>query len=134
MYDRGKTKRDLYQLLVRVKHDAQLWHDLLLASGGKLELQKYCFHLIFYVFFDKNGVPSTRKISNLVIKLENERNEVIGIRTKKINKVRTNVGHLKEPEQIKVPKHFPVSLKKAIETSEVIFTARVTRKGVTMLY
>ena len=31
------------QLLVRVKHNAHLWHDLLWASGGKLELQKCNF-------------------------------------------------------------------------------------------
>ena len=34
----GKQNETIYQLLVRVKHDAQLCHDLLWASGGKLEL------------------------------------------------------------------------------------------------
>ena len=72
----GKQNETKDQLLVRVKHDVQLWHDLLWASGGKLELQKYCFHLIFYNF-DKDGVPSMRKISDLVITLENEKGEDI---------------------------------------------------------
>ena len=46
----GKRGETVDQLLVRVKHDAQLWHDLLWASGGKLELEKCGFHLIFYDF------------------------------------------------------------------------------------
>ena len=31
----GKRGKTVYQLLVRVKYDAQLWHDLVWASGGK---------------------------------------------------------------------------------------------------
>ena len=76
----GKQNETIDQLLERVKYDAQLWHDLLWASGGKLELQKCGFHLIFYDF-NKHGVPSMRKISDLVIILENEKGEDIEIRT-----------------------------------------------------
>ena len=36
----GKHNETVDQLQVRVKHDAQLWHDLLWASGSKLELHK----------------------------------------------------------------------------------------------
>ena len=75
-----------------------------------------------------------RKIGDLVITLENKKEEDIEIQTKKIDKARENLGHWKEPEEIKVPKQFPVSLKTAIEKSEVIFTAGVTRKEVAMIY
>ena len=34
----GKRGKTVEQLLVRVKHDIQLCHNLLWASGGKLEL------------------------------------------------------------------------------------------------
>ena len=34
----GKDNETIKQLLVQVKHNAQLWHDLLWASGDKLEL------------------------------------------------------------------------------------------------
>ena len=129
----GKQNKTIDQLLVRVKHDAQLWHDLLWASGGKLELQKCGFHLIFYVF-DKHGVPSMRKVSELVITLKNEKEEDIEIRTIKIDEARKSLGHWKEPEEIRIPKQFPVSLKKAIETSDAIFTTGVTRKEAAMLY
>ena len=52
----------------------------------------------------------------------------------KINKARKNLGHWKEPEEIKVLEHFYVSLKTAIETSEAIFTAGVTQPEASMLY
>ena len=66
------------------------------ALGGKLELQKCGFHLVFYDF-DKNGVPFMRKISGSVMTLENDKGEDIEIRTKKINKARKNLGHWNEP-------------------------------------
>ena len=84
--------------------------------------------------FDKHGVPSMRNIVDLVITLENEKGEDIEIRTKQIDEARKNLGHWKEPEEIKILKQFPVSLEKAIETSDAIFTAGVTRKEVAMLY
>ena len=69
---KGKQNETIDHLLVWVKHDAQLWYDLLWASGRKLKLQKCCFHLIFYNF-DKDGIPSMRNVSDLVITLENEK-------------------------------------------------------------
>ena len=56
----GKRGETVDQVLVRVKYDTQLWHDLLWASRGKLELQKCGFYLIFYDF-DKGGVPLMRE-------------------------------------------------------------------------
>ena len=57
-----------------------------------------------------------KKISDLVITLENEKGENIEIRTKKIDKARNNLEHWKEPEEIEVPKQFPISPKEAIKT------------------
>ena len=45
-----------------------------------------------------------RKISDLVITLENEKGEDIEVRTKKIGEERKNLGHWKEPEEVKSPK------------------------------
>ena len=75
-----------------------------------------------------------RKISDLVITLANEKGEDIEIRTKKTDEARKNLGHSKEPEEIKSPKQFPVSLQTAIDTSDAIFTAGITRKEAAMLY
>ena len=75
-----------------------------------------------------------RKIGDLVITLENEKGEDIEIRTKKIDKARKNLGHWKEPAEIKEPKQLPVSVKTATETLDVIFTTGVTRPEAAMLY
>ena len=88
----GKRNKTIDQLLARVKDDAHLWHDLLWASGGKLELQKCRFHLIFYDF-DQHGVLLMRKISDLVITLENKKSVDIKTKTKKIDEARKNLGH-----------------------------------------
>ena len=69
-----------------------------------------------------------RKISDLVITLENEKGEDIEIRTKKIDEARKNLGHWKEPEEIKIPRQFPISLQTAIDTSDAIFTAGIIEK------
>ena len=45
-----------------------------------------------------------RKIGDLVITLANKKGEAIEIRTKKIDEARQNLGHWKEPEEVKVPK------------------------------
>ena len=37
-------------LIKRVQHDAQIWHDLLWCSGGKLETSKCGYHLTHYNF------------------------------------------------------------------------------------
>ena len=42
--------------------------------------------------------------NNLVITLENERGEDIEIRTKNIDEAGKNLGHWKEPKDIKRPK------------------------------
>ena len=75
-----------------------------------------------------------RKIGDLVITLENEKVEEIEIKTKKIDEARKNLGHWKESDEIKNPKQFPVLVKTATETSEVIFTAGVTRAEAVILY
>ena len=104
-----------------------------LGLRSKLNTPEMRLYLIFYNF-DKNGVPSIRKNSDLVITLENEKGEDIEIWTKNIDKVQENLGHWKKPEEIKVPEQFPVSLKTAITTSEAIFTVGVTQKEALMLY
>ena len=45
-----------------------------------------------------------RKISDLVITLENGKREDIEIQTKKIDKAQKKLGHWKDPEEIKCPK------------------------------
>ena len=63
-----------------------------------------------------------------------KKGKTLELEQRKIDKARKHLGHWKEPEEIKVPKQFPVSLMTAIETSEAIFTSGVTQKETAMLY
>ena len=49
-------------------------------------------------------------LTEVKILLKNEKGEDIEIRTMKINEARKNLGHWKEPEEIKNPKQFSVSV------------------------
>ena len=56
----GGDKNMTYEeLKTQMKQDAQLWHDLLWASGGSLELPKCGFHAVDYGF-DDFGVAQKR--------------------------------------------------------------------------
>jgi hypothetical protein len=43
---RGDRGDSLQQVVNKMKHDAQFWHDLLWCLGGKLELSKCGYHVI----------------------------------------------------------------------------------------
>ena len=52
----GGNADTLYEELIQMmKEDAQLWHDLLWASGGQLELPKCGYHVVDYEF-DNSGI------------------------------------------------------------------------------
>jgi len=50
----------LQRLLMDLAHDAQLWSDLLTASGGALELMK-CFFFLARWTQDEWGIPHNRR-------------------------------------------------------------------------
>jgi len=54
------TAKDLIR---RMQHDAQLWSELLWASGGKLQLEKYSYYLIEWTF-SVSGAPVLLKGSH----------------------------------------------------------------------
>ena len=57
----GKKNNMIKTLKEKMQEDAQLWHDLLLVSGGKLELPKCGYHLIHYDF-EPSRIPKMRHI------------------------------------------------------------------------
>ena len=59
----GKPEGTLQELLTRMEADAQLWNDLLWSSGGKLELPKCSYHVVYYDF-EPSGVPVMRHVHN----------------------------------------------------------------------
>jgi hypothetical protein len=52
----GKEWETVKDIIIRTQHDAQLWNDLLRASGGALNLDK-CFAQVLAFQFGLNGAP-----------------------------------------------------------------------------
>jgi hypothetical protein len=73
----GNKDNTLQELLAKMKDDAQLWHDLLWCSGGKLELSKCRYHVIHFDF-KSNGIPRMRHSPGEAILLQNDQGEKRG--------------------------------------------------------
>ena len=69
---------------------------MLWITGGKLELPKCGYHVIYYDFND-DGVPYMRHTQQESITLVNEVGTNVDIKGKNIYTPRTNLGHKKSP-------------------------------------
>ena len=89
------------KLLKRLCSDAQLWHDLLWCSRGKLELPKYGFHLMYYDFTYNLDYPSDMlpRILHTTgdIFLTDPQGHPVRIVSKNMYTPRKNLGHHKHP-------------------------------------
>ena len=92
----GGSPQDSYQKMKQmITADAQLWHEILWVTGGKLELSKCGYHLIYFDF-DSSGLPRMRvNPPNDSVILKNQQGEEIEIKEKKIYIPRKNLGHYK---------------------------------------
>ena len=114
----GGTKNDTLQDLIgKMRDDAQLWHDLLWCSGGKLELPKCGYHIVHYDFKD-NGIPEMRHSPSESITLHNEHGDDVKIESKNIFQTRINLGHAKCPKSTGVTQ-MKRSTKTAVATTEM---------------
>ena len=68
----GEADTSYLKIKDMMKEDAQLWHDLLWITGGKLELPKCGYHIIYYYDFNNDGVPYMRHTQQESITLVNE--------------------------------------------------------------
>ena len=121
----GEENDTLQQVINKMKQDAQLWHDLLWCSGGKLELSKCGYHVIHYDF-DDSGLPRLRHSPGETIMLKNEHGEEIPIRAKNIFQTRKNLGHYKSPDGTGVT-HYEHVKKVAVDRSNAIVKCGGTR-------
>jgi hypothetical protein len=90
----GNPDDTLQELLKKMKDGAQLWHDLLWCSGGKLELSKCGYHVIYYDF-DDSGILRMRHSPGNSITLKNDQGDLIPIQSKNVHQTRINLGHAK---------------------------------------
>jgi hypothetical protein len=66
----GEEGESVNDIIIRTQHDAQLWNDLLRATGGALNLDK-CFAQVIAFQFGFNGAPVIAPADpNLIIKIQ----------------------------------------------------------------
>jgi hypothetical protein len=129
---RGNPDDTLQQLIAKMKDNAQLWHDLLWFSVGKLELSKCGYHVIYYDF-DNSGIPQMRHSPGDSITLTNDQGDLIPIHSKNIYQTRINLGHAKGPHDTGKTE-FSRTLKKASNIGDAIAQCGGTRAENEMLY
>jgi hypothetical protein len=115
-----------------MKKHAQLWHDLLWCSGGKLLLSKCGYHVIYYDF-DDSGIPRMRHNPGKSITLKNDEGDLIPIQSQNIYQTRINLGHAKSPKDT-CRTEFGRTLKKAVNIGIAIAQCGGTRSENKMLY
>ena len=129
----GANDSDTLQDLIRkMKEDAQLWHDLLWCSGGKLELSKCGYHIVHYNF-DDSGIPRLMHHPSEKIILTDAAGGDVTIGGKNIYQTRTNLGHDKSPGSNGIT-HYKRVLKKGLGIAEAIVKCGGTRDESRMYY
>jgi hypothetical protein len=80
-----------------MKHDAQLWHDLLWCSGGMLELPKCLYHFLYFDY-QSDGTPLPRggQVSPS-LSIQSPTNDVVNIPPKSVYNTYKTLGHHKAP-------------------------------------
>jgi exonuclease III len=86
------------KLAAQMIHDAQLWGDLLYASGGDLELSKCAYHLVEHKFkSDGTPVMEPGLIGPRLTLQSGDRKSVITIKQLKVDESYKTLGCHKEP-------------------------------------
>ena len=116
----SRDKNNTIETLKEKMHeDAQLWHNLLWVSGGKLELPKCGYHLVHYDF-KPSGIPKMRHIAEDSITHKNNKDEDIKINSKNIFTPRKNLGHYKAPDGNKKTQEDEVQNKSVRLTNDIV--------------
>lgn len=102
-------------------HDAQIWQDLLCASGGGLELTKSSFHVLHFQFLP-NGAPTVSLdiIDDCIHLRDSATNHIIPI------KVHKTLGHWKAPANPKQRAQLSAIKTTAKKQSILISTSPIT--------
>ncbi|OEU15138.1 hypothetical protein FRACYDRAFT_239817 [Fragilariopsis cylindrus CCMP1102] len=128
----GNANDTLNELLEKMKQDAQLWHDLLWCSGGKLELPKCGYHVMHHEF-ENSGIPRLLRSPGESILLTNEHGTEIAIKSKNIYQTRINLGHAKSPAGGR-KNECNRTEKKAVTIADAIVKCGCTRAEARLLY
>lgn len=81
----------IQDLIRKMQHDAQLWHDLLWSSGGALELPKCFYQILHWDFLD--GKPMLMCTRNTNLEVRDSNGETIQIKKQSPYSSRHTLGH-----------------------------------------
>ena len=122
----------LQSLIAKTEHDANLWNQFLHSSGGKLELSKTSFYVIYFNF-DQQGQPQLMHHTDLPIQLTDKDGNHFKIKSNNIYTPSKNLGHHKCPAT-----NYKIQTKeiqkKATEISQAIMKCNINREDAQMLY
>ena len=94
---RPQSDGTLADLKEKVKHDAQLWADLVSISGGKLELSKCSVHYLTFDF-DPDGTPQVNLDRQPSVELIDPLTQTgIGLKSLNSTQPHRTLGHWKAP-------------------------------------
>ena len=128
----GSQYKPIDQLLKRMQQDADLWNQLLWASGSKLELSKCRYHIVYYDFSEK-GDPKMQALTSKEICSPDATDEPVPKQAKNIFKPRKIWVHFKSPGGNSKAQLAAIT-KKAIEISKAISKTKATRDETRILY
>jgi hypothetical protein len=87
------TQPTLEDLLNKMQHDAQLWHDLLWCSGGMLELPKCSYHFLYFAYLpDGTHIPRGGQVGPS-LSIKSPTNQNVDIPPKSVYATHKTLGH-----------------------------------------
>jgi predicted RNase H-like HicB family nuclease len=128
----GKTPEEVVN---EMKIAAQWWEQLLHASGGKVELSK-CFYYIVYWIYDEEGIATMvdpKKISNQIEILDSETKQLVNIESKPSNEPHKTLGVMECPSGL-YKEEFNRLIKKARGFAQRLATTTITQQAARVLY
>jgi hypothetical protein len=122
------TQPPVEYLVEQMHHDAQLWNDLLWASGGALELPKCMYHVINYAFTN-DGAPILRggQVGGDLILESGDRTCKQTIPFKSAHCSHYTLGHYKEPSGNQT-KQYQVLLQKSNDAGIFVQCSALNRQ------
>jgi hypothetical protein len=132
-----KQPKTLLQLTQLLQTDAQHWEKLLFTSGGKLELTK-CFFYMLYWKFDEDGMPTLTPKAEIPHKLmlyQGNETEQTEIEQKDCSEAHKTLGVMKAPNRSQVgqiqklkakcDEHATAILSNSVTNSDALLAYRV---------
>jgi hypothetical protein len=115
-------------LVQLMRYDAQLWNDLLWASGGALELPKCTYHVLDYAFTNE-GAPILHggQVGGDLILESGDRTSQQRIQFKSAHCSHKTLGHYKEPSGSQT-KQYQVLLEKSNDAGIFVQCSALNRR------